>query len=115
MLFAGKRQQHVSFPLHIDLATFAGYDGTAPGQEPHRGGELQLVAVVVHHGASALNGHYTVYRRAGGEEGEGLDHGWVHISDAEVRPCGLEAVLQAQAYLLFYVLEGGHAGGEEEG
>jgi hypothetical protein len=71
-----------------------------------------LQAVIVHHG-SADGGHYTTYRRLSRVDREGLDMGghgllsddinaWVHISDDEVRPAGLDEVLACEAYMLFY-------------
>lgn len=65
-----------------------------------------LVAVVEHLGGALASGHYQTHRRVdvhgGGPRARSVQ--WLCCSDATVRPVGLEQVLQAQAYLLFYKL-----------
>jgi hypothetical protein len=73
---------------------------TYPGQvDAH--GLYHLYAVVVHVdlAGSANAGHYVAYVKA---RGGGANGAWFKADDSKVRDAGLQEVLGAQAYLLFY-------------
>ena len=61
--------------------------------------QYELTAVIVHHG-SAYGGHFTAYRRVLLPDGAGVQ--WLHASDSNVRPCSVDEVMQARAYMCFY-------------
>lgn len=66
----------------------------------------ELAAVVEHLGGALASGHYQTYRRVNspGELPQDRSVQWYCCSDTTVQPVGLEQVLQAQAYLLFYTM-----------
>lgn len=81
----------------------------SPQSRPSTNYTYRLVSVVEHYGKVG-SGHYAVYRRAKGltdaDDSDGLtdtaDTHWFYVSDAEVSSASEEAVLAAEASLLFY-------------
>ena len=96
-----KLDEHVAFPSILDLTPFvtpaepaehytqlrAATSGAAPAAQ------LRLYALIEHQGTFA-GGHYIAYVRLGTS--------WFRMSDSVVVPVDEEAVLQKQAFLLFY-------------
>jgi ubiquitin carboxyl-terminal hydrolase 30 len=58
----------------------------------------RLLAVIVHGGEGANNGHFITYRRGSLRN----YHKWYLTSDHMVREVSIEEVLQSPAYMLFY-------------
>ena len=56
---------------------------------------------IVEHGGTMRGGHYVAYVRGPCLENN-VDNSWYYISDSSVRKATLEAVLNSEAYLLFY-------------
>jgi len=109
-----KLMHHVKFPVRLDISKFGFHEcqmetnllaqiealkGSCAEdpfgfllQKPH---QYSLQSVIVHRG-SAYGGHFTCFR--------GIENGhWVHISDEKVEKVSIEQVLQAEAYMLFYI------------
>ena len=86
-----KLETAVSFPAELTWEPECLF-----GPARHAVPRYLLRAVLVHHGGRLADGHYTAYVR----------HpllGWLHCDDASLRRVGEQEVLQAKAYLLFYV------------
>ena len=91
---------HVSFPLEgLALKKWC----------PAATAEYDLFAVVLHHGRSMQEGHYSAYVRSGGH---GHEATWWHMNDAKVSRATEDEVRAASAYLLFYQVR---AKAEDEG
>ena len=84
--------KQVSFPLRLDLKD---YMSRANRGKPR---PYSLVAVMVHRGRSCDCGHYFAYVRKGQD--------WYLANDSVVTKVGVDEVLNAQAYVLVYEVEG---------
>lgn len=113
---------HVAFPLHLamprGLVPLLGHGAAPPGAAAAAeaaAGEAAAVAVpcyalravIVHHGALAGHGHYTVFRRldsssSGSSDCGGDDGVWVRASDETVAAATPREVLDAEAALLLF-------------
>lgn len=97
-----KLSGHVTFPEVLDLRPFLD-----PRCLDLDNCVYQLVGVV-EHGGTMRGGHYVAYVRGPcvEEASESTDHGnkdfWYYVSDSSVRKATLQAVLNSEAYLLFY-------------
>ena len=99
----GKLMKHVGFAEKLDLHRFSSESVAQPPGRGDRGAvendgawTYSLAGVVVHHGSGMGGGHYTAFVKSSA----GV---WYHMDDSSVRQVTLQAVLQQQAYLLFYV------------
>ncbi|NXU81283.1 UBP42 hydrolase, partial [Oreotrochilus melanogaster] len=84
----GKISKVVKYPEILDLGPYMS----------EASGEVQLYslyAVLVHSGDNCHSGHYYCYTKAS----NGL---WYKMDDSSVTPCGINIILQQEAYLLFY-------------
>jgi len=96
---AAKVSAKVPFPLELQLGPYC--SAQAPPESlsdlgsPGGGGARYELSGVVEHQGSLSGGHYTAFVRAGSS--------WYHMSDSHVSEADEEAVLGAQASLLFYV------------
>lgn len=90
-VLGGKVTRHIAFSERLNMR---------PYMSDRHGDPIGylLYAVLVHDGSSTSSGHYYCYVRA-------PNHVWHCINDSHVRPVGVGHVLNAQAYLLFYVRE----------
>ncbi|KAJ6825710.1 ubiquitin carboxyl-terminal hydrolase 27 isoform X2 [Iris pallida] len=108
----------------VDGSEIVSLDETGTNDKATTIGELnssnmyRLTSVVEHYGIPG-SGHYAVYRRLESDLGAGASMGpseavnqqWVYVSDDEVSVVSEEAVLSAEASLLFYDrIEGMEAG-----
>lgn len=98
-----KLSGHITFHEQLDLGPF-----TDKGDGTKQDGVYQLIGTVEHSG-TMRGGHYVAYVKGSVnyEESEADDSPkgastWYYISDSHVRKTSLEAVLQSEAYLLFY-------------
>jgi hypothetical protein len=110
-----KLRTHVSFPLaSLDMAPFqcprpaAKRSSSSSSSSSSGGGAVEasraaadaqaplydLCAVVIHHGRSLTQGHYTCAARCG--------ELWYHFNDDKVAPKSPEWVAAQEAYVLFY-------------
>jgi ubiquitin carboxyl-terminal hydrolase 22/27/51 len=81
----------VAFPITLDMAPYTN------SSKANQQAIYTLSAVIVHKGEMS-SGHYVSYAR------EGRD--WFLFDDSKVVLVGEKDVLEAQAYLLVYVVEG---------
>ena len=104
-----KLDEHVPFPLELDLASFS----CAPGQpathyeqlgqaaagsgHAYAASSMRLYGVVEHEGTFS-GGHYIAYVR--------LEGRWYRMSDSFVSEVTEAEVLKKQAFMLFYEGEG---------
>jgi len=91
-LFGGKISKDVRFDESLDLSPFLSNKSDKPVL-------YKLYAVLVHSGFSCNSGHYYCYVKAA----NGI---WYEMNDSRVSQVGLQTVLRAQAYLLFYSITG---------
>jgi len=91
-LFGGKISKDVRFDESLDLSLFLSNKSDKPVL-------YKLYAVLVHSGFSCNSGHYYCYVKAA----NGI---WYEMNDSRVSQVGLQTVLRAQAYLLFYSITG---------
>ncbi|KAK2964800.1 putative Ubiquitin carboxyl-terminal hydrolase 42 [Blattamonas nauphoetae] len=91
-----KLSDHVNFSLSLDVTPYL-----SPAAKPFFSSPCRysLCSVVVHNGNSAQSGHYTSFHRAP----NGI---WNSVDGETVRVVGTSAVLNSQAYMLFYQLDG---------
>ena len=109
---------HVAFPLCLQVLEQPSEGTDRPPKEwaeldPRRSSlrRYELFGVVEHSG-TYKDGHYTAYVRTGGSAGsaDGGSSGgtaWNCFSDSKVTAASETQVLSAQAFLLFYALQGG--------
>ena len=90
-----KLQGHISFPQLLTLPSKFVF-GQKLGVSGSR--HYRLRSVVVHHGHSLTNGHYTAYVNAG----QGNDENWHLFDDNNVRQVSPQTVADQSAYLLMY-------------
>jgi hypothetical protein len=95
-----KLPKQVAYTSDLDMREFMTEEALAAGAAaaPY-GYSYQLTGVVVHLGSTLRSGHYVACVRAA----NGL---WYLCDDEEVRQMPLDAVLQQQAYMLFYTSTG---------
>ena len=102
---------HVAFPLCLrlprTLVPLLGHGEAVPEEQPEEqqpaSAPLYLLrAVVVHHGALAAAGHYTVFRWLAGPGDGGGGGSWVRASDEAVQAMEVLDVLRAEASILVY-------------
>ncbi|XP_065065768.1 ubiquitin carboxyl-terminal hydrolase 36-like [Rhopilema esculentum] len=91
-LFGGKISKEVHFPETLDLSSFMSTKSETQVM-------YKLFAVLVHSGISCNSGHYYCYVKA-------PNGTWYEMNDSRVSQVGLQTVLRAQAYLLFYAISG---------
>lgn len=90
---SAKIEGHIKFDPVFDLRPYL----TDELQSKTRGGMLcRLFAVIVHAGKNSHSGHYVAYVR-NIERNE-----WWKMDDGRVTEVGMNEVLQAEAYMLFY-------------
>ncbi|KAF7663105.1 hypothetical protein LDENG_00219290, partial [Lucifuga dentata] len=85
----GKIAKDVKYPEYLDLRPFM----SQSQGEPHFYG---LYAVLVHSGFSCHAGHYFCYIKASNGQ-------WYQMNDSSVSVSDIRAVLNQQAYVLFYI------------
>ncbi|CAI9095354.1 OLC1v1031284C1 [Oldenlandia corymbosa var. corymbosa] len=93
--FVEKIDNHVAFPLELDLQPYAADNQSDKQVEM----TYDLYAVVVHTGFSSTSGHYFCFVRASPDE-------WYRFDDSKVYVAEQEQVLEQEAYILFYVKQG---------
>ena len=94
-----KDARHVTFAASLKLDEFLpASPHAARASLPHL---ARLTGVVVHHGPTVQEGHYTAFVRDANHPDT-----WWEADDADVRQVPLTKVLAAEAYLLFYSYEG---------
>ena len=86
------------------MASWVDADEGARRDESH---VYDLAAAVVHHGAGAGSGHYTVFAREGDAEGDETrkskrDGVWARFDDDKVIAADPEDVKACDGYLFFY-------------
>ena len=79
------------YPVESNLSIERSVSPGNPKENPYR-----LQAAIVHHGAGIGSGHFTCYRRWGG------NNQWVSVSDEQVRLVPSSVVFGSQAYMLMY-------------
>lgn len=87
--FLGKINKKIEFTEKLDLSSFI-HSKTAKNELTYR-----LDAVLVHSGHSVHSGHYYAFVKAPNGQ-------WFEMNDESVRWVSLAAVMQQQAYMLFY-------------
>jgi hypothetical protein len=85
-----KMQQHVEFPMELDLGSFV----VGAEQQPRIRAGYGLTGVLVHHGANIDNGHNTAFVLHGKQ--------WVEADDHRTKRVSAKVVLAQSAYMLFY-------------
>ncbi|KAM5153100.1 ubiquitin carboxyl-terminal hydrolase 42 isoform 2-T3 [Mantella aurantiaca] len=85
----GKLSKDIKYAEYIDISPYTSY----PNGQPHM---YKLYAVLVHSGTSCHTGHYYSYIKASNDQ-------WYVMNDSIVSRADIKAVLNQQAYLLFYV------------
>lgn len=88
-MFGGKICKEVSFPEELNIRPFMSVNQGEPII-------YKLYGVLVHSGFSCNSGHYYCYVKA-------PNGTWYEMNDNRVTQVGLKTVLQAQAYILFYI------------
>jgi len=88
-MFGGKVCKEISFPEKLNIRPFMSQSQGEPVG-------YQLYGVLVHSGFSCNSGHYYCYVRA-------ANGTWYEMNDNRVAQVGLQTVLRAQAYILFYL------------
>ncbi|XP_065659678.1 ubiquitin carboxyl-terminal hydrolase 42 isoform X5 [Hydra vulgaris] len=92
-MFGGKISKNVVFPEELDIRPFMSVAQNYPLL-------YKLYAVLVHSGFSCNSGHYYCYVKAS-------NSAWYEMNDNRVCQVGIQTVLNAQAYLLFYIKKDG--------
>lgn len=89
---ATRLSKKVKYPLHLEIGD---YMSRANQGKP---APYELVGVVVHAGKTCERGHYLAYVKSG--------DGWYKATDEVVTSVSIETVLNQQAYILIYEIEG---------
>jgi len=83
---------HIVFPERLNLRSYMSATGGPPVW-------YVLSSILVHSGLTVSSGHYYSFVKRPGSNGD-----WFQVNDSSVTSVSLDAVLRAQAYLLFYTL-----------
>lgn len=87
-IFGGKISKYISYPDELDLRPYMSDTSKLPIK-------YQLAAVLVHSGSSSNSGHYFCFIK-------NSNNFWYKMDDSHVTLVNQAAVLQQQAYVLFY-------------
>ncbi|XP_061436700.1 ubiquitin carboxyl-terminal hydrolase 36-like [Lethenteron reissneri] len=88
-LYGVKINRNITYPEHLDMQPFT---STSQGEPAI----YSLYSVLVHKGANSNRGHYYCYNKIS-------DGQWCCMNDSNVRHVDTKAVMNKQAYVLFYI------------
>ncbi|CAM9631781.1 unnamed protein product [Lampetra fluviatilis] len=88
-LYGVKINRNITYPEHLDMQRFT---STSQGEPVI----YSLYSVLVHKGADSNRGHYYCYNKIS-------DGQWCCMNDSIVRHVDTKAVMNEQAYMLFYI------------
>ncbi|XP_075919847.1 uncharacterized protein LOC142922793 isoform X2 [Petromyzon marinus] len=88
-LYGVKINRNITYPEHLDMQPFT---STSQGEPAI----YSLYSVLVHKGADSNSGHYYCYNKIS-------DGQWCCMNDSIVRHVDTKAVMNEQAYMLFYI------------
>ncbi|XP_075919850.1 uncharacterized protein LOC142922795 [Petromyzon marinus] len=88
-LYGVKINRNITYPEHLDMQPFT---STSQGEPAI----YSLYSVLVHKGADSNRGHYYCYNKIS-------DGQWCCMNDSIVRHVDTKAVMNEQAYMLFYI------------